>query len=189
MRFRPLLLVLVAACQAQSLGEQRGVEVVLSDARDAVQLVVRRTQNGCIADESLSIFAHSDGILAGAWTLKRGPTGRELTGPQGLIARVVDEPGPPHRVSLIDPVGVPMARMEIDTDAVILTDAARSPMGRVERADKGFRLFVGSEPRGRVTGTEDPELAARLLVPADLPDEARALFACGRLAVTTPNVK
>lgn len=185
----PVLAVMLLACQAQVAGEMRGVEVVVRDERGAVELVLRRTGNGCIADEALSIFAHSDGINGGAWNLGRGPTGRELTGPGGLIARIVDEPGNPRRLSLIDPVGVPMARILFEGEAVTVIDAGRTPVARIERAGRGFRRVEGDRPTATVTGTDDLELAARLLVPAPLPDEARALFACGRLAVTTPAAK
>jgi hypothetical protein len=183
-RTRSFLALPLVACQAQGAGEMRGLEVVARDGRDQVALTLRRTSNGCIADENLSIFAHSEGITAGAWRLARGATGRELTGPQGLIARIVDEPGPPRRLSIVDPVGVPMARVNFD-ESITITDGSRSFLGTIEPAERGFTFSGG----GRVTGTTDAELAARLLVPLSIPDEARALFACGRLAVTTPAAK
>ena len=183
-----MTLLLAASCQAQ--GEVRPIEVVLRDGRDATVLTLTRTATGCVTDEALVIIVAGDRISAGAWTFGSGPTGRELRGPAGLIARIVDEPGSPRRLSLIDDVGVPMARLSFDGEiAVTVTDAGRSPAGMIERAPGGARLILGEQIARRRRGTDDLELAARLLVPADLPQEARALVACDRLATVTPAAK
>jgi hypothetical protein len=179
--------LLLAACQAQ--GDARAVEVVLRDDRGATVLTLTRTATGCVTDEALVIAATADRTSAGAWTFAAGPSGRELRGPAGLIARVVDEPGSPRRLSLIDAVGVPLARLTFDGTAVTITDAGRNPVGTIERAPGGARLITGEQVLGAVTGTDDLELAARLLVPAELPQEARALVACDRLATVTPAAK
>lgn len=185
---RPVLpLLVLAACQAQ--GTVRAAEVVVRDERDAVAMVLTRTATGCATDDSLVIIAAGARTSAGAWTLDIGPTGRELRGPAGLIARVVEEAGPPARLTLIDAIGVPMARAQLDGAAAAISDAGRHPVARVEVAGEGATLYAGEQRAGRISGSTDLELAVRLLVPAQLPDEARALLACERLAAITPAVK
>jgi hypothetical protein len=193
---RCVLAVLATSLACQAQGDVRAAEVVLRGEHDGVELTLTRTATGCVTDEALVITVSGDRTSAGAWTLGGGPTGRELHGPGGLVARIVDErgdePGSPRRVSLLDPIGVPLARMSFEADAITILDGGRSPIARVERATKGFRLLAlpaGDRVAATVTGASDPELAARLLVPAELPGEARALFACERLAAVTPAVK
>ncbi len=179
---------LLAACQAK--GDVRPAEVVLHARNDEPALTLTRTATGCHAEPgALMITVAGSAASAGGWQLGPGPVGRELRSPGGLIARVVDEAGPPRRLSLIDPIGVPMVRLTADGEVIHATNAARAPIGRIERANDGVRLVAGDQQLGRVTGDADLDVAARLLAPADLPLPARALLACERLAAVTPAVK
>lgn len=187
----------VAACQAK--GQPRAVEVVLRDAQDAAVLTLVRTATGCTAEPgALAITASGTNgtAAAGELMLAPGPVGPELRTSAGTIARVVTEDGPPRRLSIIDPIGVPMVRMTFAADGVTAADAARAPVGRIENTADGLRFVTTDDKQGGgVTGAADVALADRfaiaapLLAPAELPLPARALLACERLAAVTPAVK
>lgn len=192
--------VAAAACQAKSA--PRAVEVVLRDEHDAPALTLVRNAVGCTAEPgALVITANGQVTSGGGFTFGPGPAGPELRSPSGAIARVVTEDGPPRRVSIIDPIGVPMVRLTFAADGVTAMDAARAPVGRIEHAPDGLRLVTGSEADasrklgGLVTGANDVALADRfaiaapLLAPAPLALPARALLACERLAALTPALK
>ncbi len=186
---RALLLVtpLVAACQSKA--ELRPVEVVLRDQDDAAVLTLTRTATGCTAEPGALVITVGGGLVqAGEWQLGPGPVGRELRSASGTLARVVEEAGPPRRLSLIDPIGVPMVRLVFDTDKDTVTamDAARATLGRIERTSDGVRFVADDKKRGVVTGEASLEVAARLLAPATLPPVARALLACERLVAPSP---
>jgi hypothetical protein len=186
---RPALLIAVlVACQAQGTA-RAGDPVVVRDDTGATTLTLTRTATGCATDHALVITVAGGRTSAGAWTLGPGATGRELRGPAGLVARVVEDAGPPRRLSLIDDVGVPMAHTSFGDAAAIITSRARRELGAVEPAEGGLVMHAGGAPRFRVTGTTDLELGTRLTVPAPLSSEARALLACERLAAITPAVK
>ena len=184
------------ACQARR--DVEPVEVVLHDAGGAATLRLTRTAAGCRADLDgatadqagpLVITVAGDTASAGAWRLGPGPAGRELRGEVGLVARVVAEPG---RLSLVDPIGVPLVRLALTAERATAVDASRAPVGAVERHGDRHRLLAGpagDTVAGTVSGTTDLELAARLLAPAPLPLPARALLACDRLAAVTPAAK
>ncbi|MBE7448633.1 MAG: hypothetical protein HS111_07040 [Kofleriaceae bacterium] len=151
----------------------------------------RADLDGATADQAgpLVITVAGDTASAGAWRLGPGPAGRELRGEVGLVARVVAEPG---RLSLVDPIGVPMVRLALTAERATAVDASRAPVGAVERHGDRHRLLAGPAGdtlAGTVSGTTDLELAARLLAPAPLPLPARALLACDRLAAVTPAAK
>lgn len=185
-----LVLPILVACQAQGSGARAGAaEVVMRDEGGDVVLTVTRTATGCVTDRALAITVAGARVSAGAWTLDAGATGRELRGPQGLVARVVAVTGAAPRLSLIDDIGVPMAHLSFEDGLATITSGARTEIGIVEPTEGGFALRAGETTRFTVSGTTDVELAARLTVPAPLSSEARALLACERLAAITPAVK
>ncbi|MBZ0232003.1 MAG: hypothetical protein K8M05_06590 [Deltaproteobacteria bacterium] len=187
------------ACQAKS--PPRAVEVVLRDAGDAPVLTLVRTAVGCTAEPGALVFTANGNVTSGnGFTFGPGPAGPELRGASGTIARVVTDQGPPRRLSIIDPIGVPMVRMTFAADGVTAVDAARAPVGRIEHAPDGLRFVAANDDAtnvkgGLVTGAGDVALpdrftiAAPLLAPAPLALPARALLACERLAALTPSVK
>lgn len=190
--------VAAAACQAKSA--PRAVEVVLRDEHDAPALTLVRNAVGCTAEPgALVITANGQVTSGGGFTFGPGPVGLELRSATGTIARVVDEAGPPRRLSIIDPIGVPMVRLTFAADGVTAMDAARAPAGRIEHAPDGLRFVTGAgtdrKHGGLVTGASDLALADRLaiaaplLAPAPLALPARALLACERLAALTPALK
>jgi hypothetical protein len=199
---RPLALVtlLATACQAQ--GQPVAVEVVLRDASDAVTLRLVRTAVGCLAEPGAqAITANGNVASAGDLTLGPGPAGTELRSSGGTIARVVTEAGPPRRLSIIDPIGVPMVRVTFSGDGASATDAARAVVGTI-KPDAGSETtvvrFVPVAPDIKgdsvvistaLSPADRLAIAAPLLVPAALPLPARALLACERLAAVTPGVK
>ncbi len=177
---RALLLVTLVGCQS-SPAEATPVGVELRDRAGAVVVRVERTRGGCTIDPpALTATVAGTETTAGSWRIVPGPTGRELHGAAGLLARVVDESG---RLSVIDPVGVPLARfVRTDDRGAGILDAGRTPIGRLEAEATGFRVLDrDARPGAAVDGTTDLPLAAVLAAVPTLPVEVRALFACERL--------
>lgn len=200
---RTLLLVfaaLAAACAAcQARGQPRAVELQLQDEHGATILTLVRTPTGCTAEPGALAFTVAGTTTSGhGFSIGPGPAGSELRGPGGTIARVVMDQTPERRLSIIDPIGVPMVRLTFRTDAVTAADASRAVVAHIENAADGLRLVAADDDRtkgGLVTGAADIklvdrfEIAAPLLAPAPLALPARALLACERLAAVTPAPK
>jgi hypothetical protein len=185
----------VAACQTK--GQPRVVEVVLHDEHDAAILTLTRTAVGCTAEPGALVFTAAGATTSGnGWSLGPGPAGSELRSSSGTVARVVTDETPERRLSIIDPIGVPMVRLTFRTDGVTAVDAARAVVATIKDTSDGIRLVAVDDTKGGlVTGAADVklidryEIAAPLLAPAPLPLPARALLACERLAAVTPAPK
>jgi hypothetical protein len=192
-----LLTALVGACQAKATPS--AVEVVLRDAGDATVLTLVRSATGCTAEPGGAITAVAGSASTAELTFAAGPAGPELRSTSagaGALARVIADAAPVRRLSIIDPIGVPMARVTYEADRAIVTEASRAVIGTIVVEDGGLRFVdEGGARHGLVAGAKDLplvarlEIAAPLLVPADLPLPARALLACERLAAVTPPVK
>jgi hypothetical protein len=197
----PLVLVtaLVGACQAKAT--PTAVEVVLRDKADATVLTLVRSATGCTAEPGgMVITAAAGSASTGDLAFGPGPAGPELRSTAasgGTIARVVSEDAPTRRLAIIDPIGVPMVRVTYAADGATVTEASRAVIGRIADEAGGLRFLDERDGSrgGIVTGAKDLplvarlEIAAPLLVPADLAVPARALLACERLAAVTPAVK
>jgi hypothetical protein len=149
---------------------------------DAIDLTLTRVATGCEADGAV-IVVGGDTVTSGDWRLGPGPSGRELSDHGALVARVVDEPG---RRSYLDATGVPLGRVSFADGRGTIAGAARDVVGGVTRDAGALRWTdAGGRTLGRVTGTDDVDLALALVAPSTLPPAARALVACARLAATT----
>ncbi|HUQ02087.1 MAG TPA: hypothetical protein VM261_06290 [Kofleriaceae bacterium] len=196
----PLLLLtaFVGACQAKAT--PTAVEVVLRDKADATVLTLVRSATGCTAEPGGAITAGAGSASTSELSFGPGPAGPEIrntTAAGGTVARVVSEDVPTRRLSIIDPIGVPMVRVTYAADGATVAEASRAVIGRIADEAGGLRYLDARDDSkgGVVTGAKDLplvarlEIAAPLLVPADLPLPARALLACERLAAVTPSVK
>ena len=178
-----LAVVALAACQTATTPAP--ATITLRGDGDGVTLT--RTTDGCRADD-VAIAVGADGaVTAGRWRLAPGPAGLELRDGDRLVARIVDEPGPPPRRSYLDELGVPLARVTFTADAAAVTGPDRTAAGRLTRADGQLRWTDAAErATAAVLGTDDVEVGAALAIPPALPILGRAVVACARLAATSP---
>ena len=172
----------LAGCQTATA--PRGSEIVMRGTSEGLTLVA--TAEGCRADD-VAIRAAGDEAHGGGWHLTRAPGGLALAQRDVMIARVVDDPGPPLRRAYLDPVGVPLARVTLDADLAAVAGADRTPMGSVVREDGALVWRDAAGAVTRVEGTDDLELAVALLVPPTVPIAGRAVVACARLVASSPS--
>src|SRR4051812_33923984 len=101
---RSVLLLTLAGCQA-SPAEPTPPGVELRDRDGTVVVRVTPTAGGCTIEAPVrTATVAGDLTSSGSWRIAPGPRGRELYGPGGLLARILDEP---DHLSVIDPLGVP----------------------------------------------------------------------------------
>lgn len=182
---RHLAFALAAGCQTAPAPRTIAVTAEAPDG----ELVLTRTAAGCTA-AGVAITVAGAETRGGTWRLAPGPTGLTLTNAEALVARIVDEPGPPEVRIYLDPVGVPLARVSVTDDSAAVVGADRAPLGALAVVDLGAAAFTYRAvdgAAGAVTGTRDPTLAAALIVPSAVPPLGRAVVACPRLVATSPS--
>jgi len=187
---RPALLLLtLSACQASSPAEPPRVVISHEGSPD---LVLTRTSTGCTWGASEVKLEGNRSWTSGGLDGAPHPTGRwyhvrDPRFPQLDGARFVDEPGPPRRLSLLDPAGVPLFRIKVDGDRATVAGPDGASRAAFERTADGVRaLGPDGTPTGRVArGTTDPVLVA-LLIGHDIVPDANAILACEHLALSTP---
>lgn len=113
--------------------------------------------------------------IAGAhWTGDVRDNGTAIARAGAAVARVY---GHDTTLSLFDPAGVPMLRVDQRAGAVEVADAGRRLLRRITQTGSAFAV---DSPALTVTGTRDAELVA-LLVSPELQPELRMLAACERV--------
>lgn len=189
---RAALLLTLTACQATPSSTESAPTAPIAvewNEGDGTQVIVTRTAAGCeIAAPSLTATLDGTTTRAGQWQVVPDPHGRELRGPTGLLARLVDEPS---RFSILDPNGVPFARIVMNDDhSAVLRDASRAATGHLEStATETHILDLQRRPIATIRGSSDLRLAAVLAGAPTLPVEARAVYACERLAAVPVRAK
>jgi len=108
------------------------------------------------------------------WTGDHRDNGTTLARAGAMVARVY---GHDSTLSLFDPAGVPIVRLDERGGAVEVSDAGRRLLRHVTRKADAFTV---DSPALTVTGTGDAELVA-LLVSPELQPELRMLAACERV--------
>ena len=171
----------LAACQAKDAAPVAPRAIEARDASGAVvaSLVpgkpchVSIQAGGALAVEVAGPPLAAD--VAGVhWTGDHRDNGTTVARAGVAIARVY---GHEATLSLFDPAGVPMLRVDEHAGAVDVSDAGRRLLRHV--TPKGDALAVDS-PALTVTGTRDAQLVA-LLVSPELAPELRMLAACERV--------
>jgi hypothetical protein len=182
---RHLAFALAAGCQTAPAPRTIAVTAQVPDG----ELILTRTAGGCAAAGTTITVAGAE-ARGGTWRLAPGPTGLALTNAEALVARIVDEPGPPPVRIYLDPIGVPLARISTTDDSAAVVGADRSPIATLSVVDLGAAAFTyraADGAAGTVTGTRDPALAAALIAPSAVPPLGRAVVACPRLVATSPS--
>jgi len=172
------LLFALAACQAKDAAPPAPRVIEARDGSGAVVATLAPGKPCRAAIGSLAIEVAGPALaadIAGAhWTGDHRDNGTTIARAGVAVARVY---GHESTLSLFDPAGVPMLRVDAHGGAVDVSDAGRRLLRHV--TPKGDALAVDS-PALTVTGTRDAQLVA-LLVSPELAPELRMLAACERV--------
>jgi hypothetical protein len=169
---RILALMYLAACSGQGSSTPAAPEAI--EVRDGNRVIARVVPgHPCRADiDGVAVQVGGPPLVAQvgdtSWTGEDGSNGTTIFENGAYVARL-------YRGNLFDGRGVAIMRVYVSGTTAEIKDAGGNPIGGVGRNGDGI-----TGPHGRVTGTDDLNVAA-LLTAGETRPEIRALAACRQL--------
>jgi hypothetical protein len=115
------------------------------------------------------------------WTGDDATNGTTLREDGSVVARVypIDDPA---KMTVLDPVGVPMISVFAEGKGASVSDHQRQVVRKIDATPTGFAIrdLDATTPMATATGTTDPVLVGVVTSP-ELTRQVRALAACSRL--------
>lgn len=171
------------------------VRLVEETDPDGPSVSLVRTAEGCRLDPFGFEVTVADELTIGpGWQILPGGAGRAVFGPDwppnqdqtALIGNVVDQAGPPRRISLVHPSGRFLSGLVIEADRITILARDERPARVVARVGGQIRVL---DPDGRPTGELALGSTDLLLVAwtvSSMPPAGQAVFACEYLTSSGP---